>query len=177
MKRKWFWRGLVGSVVLASLAVTGGVAVATTLITNQYLDTDGKYHGCVVKKDGVLRVVVPGESCRKGEDAIDWNQIGPPGPPGSPKQFFTRFGTLEFVAPGADTSPHALCAPGEQAVAGQFSGNRGLELVASLPVRSFPDLAPADDGDVAIGWRYTFTNTGTETVSVHARVICASNAS
>ena len=41
--------------------MTGGVAVATTLLANQYVDAEGKYHGCVAN-DGVLRVVLPGTS-------------------------------------------------------------------------------------------------------------------
>ena len=82
MKAKWFGRGgVVGVAAAALLAVTSGVAIATTLLTDSYTDADGKYHGCVATA-GQLRVVAPGEKCREAEVAIDWNRVGAQGPPG-----------------------------------------------------------------------------------------------
>jgi Collagen triple helix repeat (20 copies) len=72
----------VAVVVTAALALSAGVAVATTLVTSTYTDASGAYHGCVNGTNGALRVVVPGESCRQHEVAIDWSQTGPQGTKG-----------------------------------------------------------------------------------------------
>src|SRR4051795_105371 len=63
----------------AGLAATAGVAVATTMATNAFTDSQGVYHGCVGNGSGILRVVTPGESCKASETAIDWNRTGPQG--------------------------------------------------------------------------------------------------
>jgi hypothetical protein len=83
---------IISAIAGALLALTGGVAVATTLLANQYVDAEGKYHGCVAN-DGVLRVVLPGTSCRKNETAIDWNQVGPQGPEGPQGPAYENFAT------------------------------------------------------------------------------------
>jgi len=41
-------------------------------------------HGCYLEKTGALRILVgANKQCSSNERAIDWNQEGPPGPPGS----------------------------------------------------------------------------------------------
>jgi hypothetical protein len=78
-------RGILGyrpspatAIALAALAVAlGGVAYATIP------DSNGTIHGCYQKNDGALRVVDSTAGCRSSEQAIDWNQQGTPGPPGS----------------------------------------------------------------------------------------------
>jgi len=45
-------------------------------------DASPVYHGCVNKGSGLLRVLDPGDSCRKDERAIAWSQTGPAGPIG-----------------------------------------------------------------------------------------------
>jgi hypothetical protein len=80
-------RGRIGAVVGALALVATGVALGVT--SNAYTDAQGAYHGCVAP-DGVLRVLSSGQSCKKSEAAIDWNQVGPqglqgiPGTPGIP---------------------------------------------------------------------------------------------
>lgn len=69
----------VGAAVLAASA---GVAVGTTLLTNEYTDVDGVFHACVQNENGNVRVVVPGTACREPETAIEWSQRGPQGPQG-----------------------------------------------------------------------------------------------
>jgi hypothetical protein len=72
----------VAAVVGALLALTSGVAIATTLLTNSYADSTGAYHGCVNGGSGLLRVVTPTEACNPNEVAITWSEVGPQGPKG-----------------------------------------------------------------------------------------------
>ena len=62
--------------VTALLVAVGGVAYATIP------DSSGTIHGCFNTKNGNLRVVESAGNCRSNERTIDWNQEGPPGPPG-----------------------------------------------------------------------------------------------
>ncbi len=43
---------------------------------------EGVLHGCVSKKSGSLRIVSDPSECKKGEQAISWNQVGPQGEQG-----------------------------------------------------------------------------------------------
>jgi hypothetical protein len=62
------------AIALAALAVAlGGVAYATIP------DSNGTIHGCYQKNGGSLRVVESSSDCRSSEQALDWNQQGPPG--------------------------------------------------------------------------------------------------
>lgn len=54
----------------------GGVAFATIP------DSTGTIHGCRATSSGNLRVVESANDCRSNEVPIQWNQQGPPGPPG-----------------------------------------------------------------------------------------------
>lgn len=56
--------------------LAGGVAYA--MIPSD----DGAIRGCYNTRSGVLRVIPLGESCRGGEEALAWNQVGPQGPKG-----------------------------------------------------------------------------------------------
>jgi hypothetical protein len=61
------------AIALTALAVAlGGVAYATIP------DSSGTIHGCF-KSNGNLRVVESAGDCRNGENALAWNQQGPPG--------------------------------------------------------------------------------------------------
>ena len=68
----------------AVFALTAGVAVGTTLITSAYTDGNGVFHGCVNDTNGNLRVILPADSCKDHEVAIEWNQTGPQGSQGIP---------------------------------------------------------------------------------------------
>lgn len=62
---------------LAALVVAiGGAAFAAIP------DSSGTIHGCYDRR-GDLRVVESAADCRRRETAIEWNQQGPPGPPGA----------------------------------------------------------------------------------------------
>ena len=57
------------------MAIAGGVAYATIP------DSGGVIHGCY-NNAGHLRVIQSGQSCRKHEETLNWNQKGKPGPAG-----------------------------------------------------------------------------------------------
>jgi hypothetical protein len=66
------------AIALAALIVAlGGAAFAAIP------DSNGTIHGCYQKQNGSLRVVQSESNCKSSELAIQWNQTGPPGPPGS----------------------------------------------------------------------------------------------
>lgn len=74
-------RTFVPFVVLAALGLTtltAGAAVASIP------GPDGVIHACYQSSTGALRVVESGVPCRGGETALQWNQVGPPGPQGPP---------------------------------------------------------------------------------------------
>lgn len=55
-----------GLAALAALLTTSSLASAHGGDTN-------KIHGCVTPSSGYLRIIDPGESCKKGEVALDWS--------------------------------------------------------------------------------------------------------
>lgn len=64
-------------IAMAALGVAlGGAAYAAIP------DSNGTIHACYHKKTGDLRVVDSAGDCRKKEQALEWNQEGPAGPPG-----------------------------------------------------------------------------------------------
>jgi hypothetical protein len=66
------------AIALTALVVAlGGVAYATIP------DSNGTIHGCAQRSNGNLRVVESSSDCRNSEQALDWNQQGRPGAPGS----------------------------------------------------------------------------------------------
>src|ERR1700759_1936321 len=85
MKR--VFRGRVPRLVIVAvvaLAATGGVALATTVVSRAFVD-NGKIRGCVGNGNGQLRVLATGEQCKNNEVAIQWDQqgsVGPQGPAG-----------------------------------------------------------------------------------------------
>lgn len=89
MKGKLIRPALVGLVIVGALLVAGGIAYATIP------DSSGVIHACyhvngqgLVDGSGTMRVIDPsstnkdGSACKHDEKALDFNQTGPPGPPG-----------------------------------------------------------------------------------------------
>ena len=71
---------VLGTALIAALALGGG---AYALVSSDYVDSQGAYHGCVNQANGALRAVVPADSCKANEVAILWNKQGPQGPQGA----------------------------------------------------------------------------------------------
>jgi hypothetical protein len=70
-----YWARLVLAVVMA---IVIGVAAGTVAVAVSS-DQTPTINGCVNTHNGLLRVA---DTCRAGETAISWNQVGPAGPPG-----------------------------------------------------------------------------------------------
>jgi hypothetical protein len=75
--------GIVLLLAAVGLAAAGGIAYATIP------DGSGVFHACVNAHNGNVRIIDPGASgkaghCKGNEQAVSWNQTGPPGTPGAP---------------------------------------------------------------------------------------------
>src|SRR4051794_32092231 len=62
--------------VLTAGAATGGAIAAFSGGSGAVI------RACYKAGNGELRVLVDGDSCKRNEIALTWNQQGPPGPPG-----------------------------------------------------------------------------------------------
>lgn len=116
MKGRLIKPGLVVLVVVAALAVAGGIAYATIP------DSNGVIHACYQKNQGALRVIDTdkAQTCSSSETAITWSQTGPPGAPGQPGQ----------QGPPGPTGPSDV-----YSVDGFGAGIKGL------PIATWTDLA------------------------------------
>jgi hypothetical protein len=99
--------GRLAMIAALVLATAGGVAYATIP------DSSGLIHGCYSKfvgsgptlvTTGQLRVIDTdlGQTCKPTEQALNWNQSGPPGPPGPPLS--CPAGTTAFIGVCIDSS-------------------------------------------------------------------------
>jgi hypothetical protein len=79
--------------------MAGGIAFAAIP------DEAGVIHGCYTTKGGVLRVIDSGASCTTKETALDWNQTGPQGPPGSTGSAGVNLCADTTVSGGTDDTP------------------------------------------------------------------------
>ena len=191
-------RGRAALVVAVLFAVSAGTALATTLVSNGYTDGNGVYHGCVANGNGVLRVLAPGDSCKRNEDPIDWSRTGPQGVQGpqgaqGPKG---DTGATGAQGPKGDTGaqgPAGDAFAGYQVISGSVATPPNTEATGSLYCPSgqkmlsggfttAPDgTAPpfgvsiASSGPTAdgMGWTGTVTNTSSATVTVTIETICA----
>jgi Collagen triple helix repeat (20 copies) len=126
-------RTIIGVAAAAIAAITSTVALAAIP------DSNGVIHGCYAKEQqgmptqtyGVLRVIDTGkgESCTSNENALDWNQTGPPGPQGpqGPK------GDRGPTGPqGPQGNPGTAGGPGQRGPTGP-QGPKGDPGTAALP--------------------------------------------
>jgi len=152
---------------LVAVVGTAGVAFATTLATNAYTDANGVYHGCVNSSNGTLRVVLPTDTCKINEVAIDWNQTGPQGiqgvkgdtgatGPQGPQGTQGPKGDTGATGPqGAQGIQGPTGATGPQGPAGA-NGSSGYQIVtasASSPsiLGAFDGTATCPEGKVVVG--------------------------
>jgi hypothetical protein len=97
----------------AGVLVVGGVAAAATGV----LGDGGTIEACVASNGGLS--VAPAKGCKKNEDALSWNQVGPQGPAGPQGE------------PGTPGTPGAPGAQGGRGPSDAWS--------ASLPETAFAD--------------------------------------
>jgi hypothetical protein len=114
------------------LVLIGGAAYATIPAAN------GVVYGCYNTTNGGLRVIDPsaGQTCKIGENALNWSQIGPGGPAGA---------TGATGPAGADGSPGAT---GSQGIPGE-TGPTGPTGTALAYARVLADgtIDPAHSSD------------------------------
>jgi hypothetical protein len=161
------------AIALTALAVAlGGVAYATIP------DSNGTIHGCYQKNDGALRVVNDDAACRSSEQAIDWNQQGRPGPPGSSVTYDEKAGevttdALTSVDLGGPSVTVNVSQSGLIAVFARADLGQG-RVTLSEPTNFDPPLsllANCCDLDFVRGWTETGTSAGTSHASEASRLI------
>jgi hypothetical protein len=93
---------VVAAFVFGAVLATAGTAVAVTV------SSPDPINACVSKKDGELRILEPGKTCKtRSEDPLSWNVQGPQGLPG---------------LPGTPGTPGPQGSPGPQGEPGTGSG-------------------------------------------------------
>ena len=156
----------------ALMVALGGVAYATIP------DSNGTIHGCYQKNDGALRVVNDAAACRSSEQAIDWNQQGRPGPPGSSVAYDEQAGevTTDALTPtdlGGPSVTVNVSQSGLIAVFARADLGQG-RVTLSEPTDFDPPLsllANCCDLDFVRGWTETGTTAGTSHASEASRLI------
>ena len=156
----------------ALMVALGGVAYATIP------DSNGTIHGCYQKNDGALRVVNDAAACRSSEQAIDWNQQGRPGPPGSSVAYDEKAGevTTDALTPvdlGGPSVTVNVSQSGLIAVFARADLGQG-RVTLSEPTDFDPPLsllANCCDLDFVRGWTETGTTAGTSHASEASRLI------
>jgi hypothetical protein len=136
-------------------------------------------HACVDRQNGQLRIVSPGEPCRRHESALEWNSQGDTGPAGAQGEMGpagaagapgisgweqkTAFG---IVAPGATGSALVRCSPGKQVIGGGFaSPGTGISVLESHPASVTGGLNP--------GWIVWARNAGAADTTLTVYALCA----
>ena len=100
--RGWKRAAAVGA---GAVAAVGGAAV-----TNTFADATGAYAGCVNGGNGLLRVVAPGEACRRNETSISWSERGAQGERGAPGPAGPQ-GERGPVGPAGPVGPNGIAGP------------------------------------------------------------------
>jgi hypothetical protein len=147
----------------AAFVVASGGAFAMTQ-ADRFLDSAGRYHGCVAKS-GAVRVVRHGVGCRAKETAIAWSQTGPPGRSVS---YVNGYSEHVLVQPGSFRFVNAVCPTGTLVVGGGYATERiaPAKLAAS---NSYPIRMPDGRG----AWYVVMQNVGPEAEEFWAIAYCA----
>jgi hypothetical protein len=161
----------VVKVVAGLIAVfLAGLAGATVAVAHGG-DPD-LIHACV-KNSGLLRIVGAAETCRPGEQPLDWNITGPPGADGVSGWEIVQSGefTLE---PNSGVEQFAECPAGKRPIGGGFSkapstpdSPSGVEIASSFP--TFFEF----EGHLNSGWTVHAVNRGEADAFVRAWAVCA----
>jgi len=132
----------------------GGAALMLMLMTaitvaSAHGGDTTKIHACVYSSTGQLRIVGANETCKKTEQALDWNQAGVPGPAGAP-------GERGPAGPSGGVGPQ-----GPSGVLSFYTRHATADLLGSLGGTQSGDqiIASCDPGDRAVGG-------GTDTITV-----------
>lgn len=143
--------------VAVVVAVLVGGAIATAARSDLFLDSAGRYHGCVAAKTGDVRVIREGTGCRRREVAIVWSQAGPAGAPVRSAWFVNGYSEHVLVQPGSFRFANAICPADTLVVGGGYATKRiaSARLAAS---NSYPVTMPDGRG----AWYVVMQNLGAE---------------
>jgi hypothetical protein len=75
---------LAALVVAASVVGGGAFAAGQSLTARHAVTATNVLFACVKQEEGQIRMVTNLNSCKKNENAIQWNVVGPQGPQGIP---------------------------------------------------------------------------------------------
>jgi hypothetical protein len=118
-----FTRRSVALAVSVGSALVLAVGFAYATVT----DSGGVVHGCAKTPNGQLRIVASASDCAPSETSVDWNQVGPTGPAGSPGISGYQRLLVAYFAGGQQfdsVSPKSLtvrCPAGKQILGGGAS--------------------------------------------------------
>jgi hypothetical protein len=173
-------RKTVKKVFIAGLALVTASAIVAGIALASIPDAAGVIHACYGNQFGILRVIdtAKGQSCRKGETALDWNQQGPPGPQGvagpqgpqgapgiSGYEVVVDRETLFNIVAEDIAAAQAACPQGKTVLGGGANTLQGAEL-------SLKTSGPTVPG----AWRVEYVNTSGKMLfqaDVWAFAICA----
>jgi hypothetical protein len=113
MPRSWISRLGLG-VAAAALLLVGGIAYAAVN------GGDTVIKACAAKATGQLRLDT-GKGCLPNEQAVQWNQVGPQGPPGNTDVTVRHFS--QFIFTGHTVTAPVVAASGERGKLSIFCGD------------------------------------------------------
>jgi hypothetical protein len=118
-------------------------------------------HACVQQQNGDVRIVAPGSACARNQDALQWNQSGPPGPagpagpagpvgPAGPAAPAPELRVEIFATQGIGFAT-AFCPPDWKVTGGASFAVDGSPMRSSLPIATTDNVIAV--GSAAIGWQ------------------------
>ena len=96
--------------------------VAVALVGAALASAQGDvYHACVNDSSGAIFMVSGPDDCKNNETYIDWNRIGPQGPPGLANLYLVS--STSVILPNYTASATAWCDSGDQLVSGGYTAS------------------------------------------------------
>jgi hypothetical protein len=99
--------------VVATLALFVALGGGAWAASSALIGANGVIHGCVPKRGGSLTVVSAHKKCKRGQQAISFNQIGPRGRPGVQGPQGSPGGKGSSGAPGTNATINGVAAGGD----------------------------------------------------------------
>jgi hypothetical protein len=122
-------------------------------------------HACVDRQNGRVRIVSPGDRCRRHERALEWNKEGPAGATGAPGAVGPQ-GPAGLTGEAGPAGPRGEDGPAGPVGAPGISGwEHRTEMVLVPAGISTSAVVRCTDGKQVFGGGYTTTGAGTTLVT------------